>query len=475
MTQTHPDARTDARPAPDAGRWRALVLLCLAQFMLIVDVTVVNVALPSIGRDLSLGRTDLTWVVAAYSLCFGGLLLLGGRLADTLGRRRAFLTGLAVFTTASLASGLAWSGGSLVAGRVAQGVGAALLSPAALSIITTTFRGAERRRALGLWAAIGGGGGAVGVLFGGLLTSGPGWEWVFFINVPIGVTVLALLPRFVPAAPGARRPLDVPGALAATATAASLIFGLVKAGEYGWRDAVTVVPLAVALVGALAFVMIERTARTPLVPLALLRRRTIATGNLVMLAASSLLLATFFLTSQYLQNLLSLSAVETGLVFLPVALATAVGAHLSSTLIGRAGTRPVAVTGFALAAIGLLLLARVPADGHVLVDVLPGFVVLALGLGAGFVCATTTAMRRVAHREAGLASGIVNTGHEIGGALGVALAAALAGTSVGGHTVEGFQTAFGVFAAAAGVIALLALFLIPAGRPDTGGRPLLAH
>ncbi|HEU5156471.1 MAG TPA: MFS transporter [Streptosporangiaceae bacterium] len=460
---------------PDARRWRALALLCLAQFMLIVDVTVVAVALPTIGRDLSLGRGGLTWVVAAYSLCFGGLLLLGGRLADTLGRRRAFLVGLTVFTAASLVSGLAWSGAALIGGRVAQGVGAALLSPAALSIITTTFAGPERNRALGVWAAIGGSGGAVGVLLGGLLTSGPGWQWIFFVNVPVGLAVLALVPRAVAPVPPMRRPLDLAGALTATSAAALLIFALVRAGEYGWGDATTLVPLGVAVAAATGFVLTERTARSPLVPLPMLGRRSIATGNLVMLSASSLLLASFFLSSQYLQNVLAYSAVGTGLVFLPVALAIIVGAHVSSVLIGKVGPRPVTAASFAISAAGLLLLAGLPADGRVLVDLLPGFLILAVGLGSGFVCATTTALSGVGHHEAGLASGIVNTGHEIGGAFGVALATALAGASVGGQTVGGFQTAFGAFAAGAAVVAVLAPALVPAGRPEPGEGPVFAH
>jgi MFS family permease len=350
-----------------------------------------------------------------------------------------------------------------------------LLSPAALSIITTTFAGAERNRALGLWAAVGGSGGAIGVLVSGLLTSGPGWQAVFFVNVPIGLAVLALVPRSVAPMPPARRPLDVPGALVATATAALLIFGLVRAGEYGWSDATAFGPLLTAAGGAAVFVLTERAAASPLVPLPMLGRRPIATGNLIMLSASSLLLAAFFLTSQYLQNLLAFSAVRTGLAFLPVALATIVGAHLSSMFVGRFGPRPVAVAGFAIAAAGLLLLAGLPADGHVLVDLLPGFMLLAVGLGSGFVCATTTAMHGIGHDEAGVASGIVNTGHEIGGAFGVALATALAGASVGGQAVGGFHTAFGAFGVAAAVIAVLALVLIPGGRPDPGSGPVFAH
>lgn len=466
----HPDA-----PAPRPHRWRALVLLCVAQFMLIIDITVVNVALPSVAADLHLGRGGQTWVVTAYSLCFGGLLLLGGRLADTIGRRRAFLLGLALFTAASLASGLAATGGMLIAGRAAQGVGAALLSPAALSIVTTTFHGPERNRALGVWAGIGGTGAAVGVLAGGLLTSGPGWEWVFFVNVPVGLAVLALLPSAVAHIPPVRRPLDPGGAVTATLAAAALIYGLVQAGEHGWGAARTLVPVAAAAVLAAAFLLIERAVRTPLVPPALLRRRTIASGNVLMVAASALLLSGFFLCSQYLQNLLGFSAVETGLAFLPAAVATIAGAHLASHLAGRTGTRPIAAAGFLVAAAGVLLLARAPAAGHLLPDVLPGFVLLAVGAGAGFVSATMTAMSGIGHEEAGLASGVVNTGHEIGGALGIALATAIAGASIGGRTAGGFHTAFTTFGVAAAVVALLALVLVPPGRPDLGDGPVFAH
>ncbi|MEU6751089.1 MFS transporter [Spirillospora sp. NPDC046719] len=466
----HPDA-----PAPRPHRWRALVLLCVAQFMLIIDITVVNVALPSVAADLHLGRGGQTWVVTAYSLCFGGLLLLGGRLADTIGRRRAFLLGLGLFTAASLVSGLAGTGGTLIAGRAAQGVGAALLSPAVLSIVTTTFHGAERNRALGVWAAIGGAGAAVGVLAGGLLTSGPGWEWVFFVNVPVGLAVLALLPSAVAHVPPVRRPLDLGGAVTAPLAAAALIYGLVQAGEHGWGTPRALVPIGAAAFLAAAFLLIERAVRTPLVPPALLLRRTIASGNVLIVAASALLLSGFFLCSQYLQNLLGFSAVQTGLAFLPAAVATIAGAHLAAHLAGTTGTRPVAAAGFLAAAAGVLLLARVPAGGHLLPDVLPGFVLLALGAGAGLVAATTTAMSGIGHEEAGLTSGVVNTGHEIGGALGIALATAMAGASIGGDTVGGFHTAFTTFGAGAAVVALLALVLVPPGRPDLGDGPVFAH
>ncbi|KOV39006.1 MFS transporter [Streptomyces sp. XY431] len=460
------------------GRWRALASLCAAQFMLIVDVTVVNVALPSIAADLSLSRSALTWVFAAYSLTFGGLLLLGGRLADGFGRRRTFLLGLAVFTAASLLSGLAWTGGVLIAARAVQGVGAALLSPAAMSIITTTFHGPERSRALGVWGAIGGTGAAVGVLLGGALTAGPGWAWIFFINVPVGLAVLAVLPGLVPATPPQHRPagLDVPGTLTGTAAAALLVYGLVRAGDAGWASPVVLVTLAAAVGCAIAFVLIARTVREPLLPPALLTNRPVMAGALVMLAASSLLLAGFFLSSWYAQHRLGLSALRTGLVFLPAAVGTILGAHGAAHALGRLGARPTAAIGFAVSGAGAALLARLPADGTALRDLMPGFILLSVGLGAGFVCATTTAMRGVDHHRAGLVSGIVNTGHELGGALGVALASVLAASSLSGTGgMSGLHAAFTACAVAAFAMAALALWLVPPGRPEATDGPVFAH
>ena len=506
-SRPHPGSppRPPSQPPPDPQRWRALALLCAAQFMLIVDVTVVNVALPSIARSLSLGRGGLTWVMAAYSLCFGGLLLLGGRLADGLGRRRAFLAGTALFTAASLLSGLSWNGGWLIGARAAQGVGAALMSPAAMSIITTTFHGPERNRALGVWGAIGGSGAAVGVLLGGALTAGPGWQWVFFINVPIGVAVLLLLPRLVPRGPGAGlRGLDVPGGALVTAAVGLLVYGLNHAGSDGWGSLATVLSLAGSVTAVLAFAAVEHRTPVPLIRPGLLRRgtapgstssmstvststvststsstNTVSGGTLAMLAASLLLVFGFFLISWYLQHELGLSALRTGLYFLPVAVSAAVGAHTAAHVLGHAGFRRVGAAGFVLAGIGALWLARLPPHGSPALDVVPGFVPLALGLGAGFVCATTAAMHGVEHREAGLVSGIVSTGHELGSALGVALASALAGTSLTGvgaaAGVGGFHVAFGTAAALAFACAALAPLLLPAGRPDPAAGPVFAH
>ncbi|WP_413805550.1 MFS transporter [Streptomyces sp. OE57] len=471
---------------PHPRRWLMLALLCMAQFMLIVDVTVINVALPVIEEELSLSPAALTWIVTAYTLCFGSLLLLGGRIGDLFGRRRMFLVGLTVFTAASLMSGLAGSGGTLIAARAAQGVGAALLSPAAMALVTSMFHGPERNRALGVWAAIGGTGAAFGVLLGGLLVSGPGWEWVFFINVPIGSAVLVAVPLLLKghtAAGGhgeASAGVDPLGALTMTAAPALLIYGLVQARSHGFGAPAGWIPLAAALVCAALFVLVERRVAAPLVRLPVFARRPLIGGSLVMLAASGVLISGFFLCSLYLQHVLGLSALRTGLAFLPVALATAVGAHLGSQAVGRLGWRVTAATGFVLGGIGAVLLSGVRRDGDVWTDVLPGFFLLALGLGAGFVCATTSAMNGIEHQDAGLASGLVNTFHELGSALGIAVVAAVAGGSLegGGGAVpsaDGFSHAFTACAVISAAAALIGVTLLPRGRPDPSQGPVFAH
>ena len=453
----------------DQRRWLALVLLCLAQFMLIVDVTVVNVALPSIGADLSAGREALTWVVTAYVLTFGGLMLLGGRLADVLGRRNVLLIGLAVFTIASLASGLAVDETTLIVGRVAQGVGAALLSPAALSIITTTFHGAERNRALGVWAGIGGSGAVVGVLLGGVLTSGPGWEWVFFVNVPVGLAILAAIPATVAA--DRRRPRegspDVAGALVVTSATALLVYGLVEAGDSGWTATGTLAPIAAGLLLYAGFIMIERTVATPLMRVELLTRRPVVSGTFIMLVATGLLVGFFFLSTLYLQHALGLSALKTGLIFLPAAVAIGVGAQVGAHLIGRLGGRPVAAAAFLLTATGAALLTRVSVESDIYTDFLPGFVIAAFGLGPAFVVATTTTLANVDHHEAGLASAVINTFHELGGAIGVAVLSTVAAASTA-HTatsIDGFTDAFTVSAVAAAIAGGISFRLVPPGKP----------
>ncbi|MET7644957.1 MFS transporter [Streptomyces sp. NPDC005426] len=449
-----------------------LALLCVAQFMLVLDVTVVNVALPGMAADLHLDRTALTWVVTAYTLCFGGLMLLGGRLADALGARRTLLAGLAVFTAASLVSGLAGSAATLIGGRVAQGVGAALLSPAALALVTTSFHGPARNRALGVWAAIGGTGSAIGVLVGGALAGGPGWSWVFYVNVPVGLALLAALPVFVPPrAPQPSARLDVPGAVLVTAGTGALIYGLVEAGDGGWGAPATLLPLGAAVLLYAGFAAVERVAREPLMDLRMFTRRPVLAGAFLMLIATGLLIAFFFLGSVYLQHGRGYGALRTGLVFLPVAVAVGVGAHLGSRLVTSVGSRATAVGGMAVATAACAPLSRIGADSSVYGVLVPGLAVAALGLGAVFVTATTTALGMVPHGEAGLASGVVNTFHEVGGSIGVAVVSTVAAAGIGGvaGTVTGFADAFLVCAVAAGGCAVVAAALVPRGKPETGG------
>jgi EmrB/QacA subfamily drug resistance transporter len=442
--------------------------------MLILDLTVVNVALPDLGADLDLSRTAFTWTISIYVLFFGGLLLLGGRLADVFGGRTMMLTGLVVFTLASLASGLAQNETLLIGGRVAQGVGAALLSPAALSTVTSTFHGEERNRALSVWASIGGVGFAAGVLIGGILTSGPGWRWVFFINVPVGLVLLAGIRAVVPL----RRPdraagrIDVLGAVTVTAATGSLIYGMINAGDEGWADPGTLLPIAAAIVLYAVFVVAERTVRTPLMHPSLLTRRPIVTGAFLMLIASGVLIADLFLGSQYLQHLRGLSALETGLFFLPAALGLMIGAIAAGRLVGRIGTRPVAVVGLVLVAIGNGLLIGLSAGGNVYVEALPGTFLFALGGGPLFVCATTSALGRVGLHEAGLVSGIVNTFNQLGAAICVAVASTVAAAGLT-HTpsLDGFTDAFAVFTVVAAVAAVVSLRLVPSGTPQMTGVP----
>lgn len=461
--------------APTRRSWLLLALLCVAQFMLILDITVVNVALPSIGTDLQLSQQLLTWVVTAYSLTFGGLMLLGGRLADVVGRRTMFSIGLVVFVAASLASGLASEGSTLVTFRVAQGVGAALLSPAALALVTTTFEGADRTKALSVWAAIGGMGSAAGVLVGGVLTSGPGWEWVFFVNVPVGIAVLfgvlAVIPR--QAGPGGRGGgrIDLPGAVLVTGATALLILGMTRAGTYGWGATGSWLPIVLGVVGYALFVLTERTVREPLVRLDIFRDRPVVAGIVCVALSSGLLISGFFLGSIYLQRTAGLSALRTGLVFLPVAVAVIVGAGVATPLLSKLGYRLVATIGMVITAAGTAWLIALPDDGGV-ADLLPGLMVLSAGSGMAFVAATAVALSTVQHEEAGLTSGLVNTLHEIGGALGVALASALAGASlVAAGVSDGFDQAFLGLTVIGAVGAVVVLAATPAGKLPPGVKP----
>jgi EmrB/QacA subfamily drug resistance transporter len=474
----HPVRDTNEPRQPQASadprRWEALAVISVAQFMLILDLTVVNVALPDLGADLDLSRSAFTWAISIYVLFFGGLLLLGGRLADVFGARPMMLTGVVIFTLASLASGLAQNETLLIGGRVAQGVGAALLSPAALSTITSIFHGEERNKALSVWASLGGIGFAAGVLIGGILTAGPGWRWVFFINVPVGIVLLAAIPAVVPQ----RRPhrtagrIDVLGAVIVTAATGSFIYGMINAGDGGWADLGTLLAIAAAIVLYGVFVVVERTVPTPLMHPSLLSRRPIAAGAFLMLVASGVLVAGVFLGSQYLQHLRGLSALETGLFFLPAALGLMIGAIAAGRLVGTIGTRPVAVVGLALVAIGNALLIGLSAGGNVYVEALPGVVVFGLGGGPLFVCATTSALGRVGQHEAGLVSGVVNTFNQLGAAICVAVASTVAATGLTRTpSIDGFTDAFTVFTVIAAVAAVLSLRLVPSGTPQMTGAP----
>jgi EmrB/QacA subfamily drug resistance transporter len=457
---------TPTTTGADPRRWRMLALLGTAQFMLILDVTVVAIALPHIGVDLSLSREALTWMVSAYTLMFGGLMLLGGRLADLFGSRRVVLAGLALFTVASLLTGLAAGAAMLIGGRVLQGIGAALLSPAALSVVTKTFHGEERNKALGIWSALGGGGSAIGVLVGGVLSAGPGWQWVFFINVPIGLVVFVVLSRMLPRdlPRGARARLDVPGAVLVTAATGTAIYALINAGDRGWLTAATLGTLAGAVVLYGLFVVLQRTVRSPLMDVAILTRRPVVTGTLLILVATALMIAMFFLGSFYLQHFQGYGALRTGLLFLPIAVATIIGAQAAGHVIGRLGARWVAVTGLTVTAIGT----AVPAfwDGPALT--VAGISVGAAGIGAAFVAASTTTLAQVAPQEAGLASGLLSTFHEFGAAFGVAVVSSIAAASITGHSDVGFTRGFAFAAIAAAVSAVLALMVVPATKPPAG-------
>jgi EmrB/QacA subfamily drug resistance transporter len=463
----HPMARpattsTVPAPHPHPRRWRTLGLLGIAQLMLILDVTVVAVALPNIATDLELGRQQLTWVVSGYTLAFGGLLLLGGRAADLFGARRLVIVGLALFAGASLLAGLAPTGWALLAGRVLQGLAAAILSPSALSLVVMMFDGAERDRALGIWSALGGGGAALGLLVGGSLTAGPGWPWVFFVNVPVGLLLGLGLHRALPrdAARTSPGPLDLLGAALVTAATGTLIYALIQAGDRGWTSAATGVLAATAAALYLAFVIRVRHAAHPLMNLNLLVRRPVAVGTLLVLVATALMITVFFLGSFYFQNYRGFNALQTGLVFLPVALATMTGSTFAGRVLARLGPRLLGAVALGVGGLGMWVAATV--DGSV--AMVAGIGLAAAGTGAVFVVASATALGQVAPAEAGIASGIVSTFHEFGASLGAAVVSSVAAASLAGTSQVGFSRGFATAAVVAAATALVTLAVAP-GRP----------
>src|SRR5215469_9400952 len=456
--------------------WSLLILLSAAQFMVILDATVVNVALPSIAKSLSFAPAALQWVVTAYVLVSGGLVLLGGRATDVIGRRRIFLAGVAVFTIASLASGLSPSAGVLIASRAAQGAGAAMLTPAALSIITTVYAGAQRTAALGIWGAIGAGGAAVGVLAGGMLTSWFGWRSVFLINVPVGVISGLLSLRMVPAARTTGRigrELDLPGAALAVAGLVTLAYALAGAPPHGWASARTDLLLLLAVMLLTSFAVAERYAqrrgRRPLVTPQVWRNRPLVAGALVMFASTGILVATFFLNTLYLQEVLGASALRVGLEFLPLAVVIGVGAHLASRLLPRAGSRALVVAGLVAMAGGALLLTHVTAKSGYWTGFLPALLIVGVGAGLVLPSASITAMSEISDDQAGLASGLMSTAHEIGGALGVAVFSAVA-VAISGGIGAGYRHGFAVAAAVAAGLALVVGLTMPIVRPAAGAR-----
>ncbi len=459
--------------SPYPHRWRLLGLLGAAQLMLILDVTVVAVALPDMGADLGLGRDTLTWVVSAYTLAFGGLMLLGGRAADLLGPGRLVAAGLFVFTVASLVTGFASSAEVVVGGRVAQGVGAAVMSPAALSTVVRIFDGDERNRALGVWSALGGVGAAVGVLLGGVLTAGPGWSWVFWINVPIGAVVLLALLRFMPPLPGGstRSRLDVIGAVLVTAATGTVTYALIDAGQRGWGSGRTIGLIAVGLVLYAVLGVWLRTARQPLFDLGLLGRRPVLAGTFVLFVATALMVSVFFLGTFQLQEREGYGPLATGLMFLPVALATMAGAQLGGRLIGRTGGRRLGSGGLLLAAAGLLLPALVTGTAATVIAVSVG----AGGLGALFVVASATALSHVEPENAGVASGMLSTFHELGATLGAAVMSGVAAASLVTGSSAGFEQAYLVAAAVALGAAAVTAVLIPAAPRTTPARASDSH
>ncbi len=482
-TSGHRDELVEPPPSGETNRWLVLVIVCLAQFMVILDATVVNVALPSIQEDLGFSAADLQWVINGYTLTFGGFLLLGGRAGDLFGRRRLFLIGVALFSGASLLCGLATSETWLVVARGLQGLGGALVAPTALSIITTTFaEGEDRTKALGVWSAIAASGGAFGLLLGGILTDLLSWEWVFFVNVPVGVATALLALRYVPESKAALKSnaLDLPGAITVTAGLIVLVYAIVKAESNGWGSATTLTLAAIAFALLVAFVLIERRHPAPLIRLGIFKVRSLAGANAVMLLAAGGLFAFFFFSTLYVQLLLGYSPLEAGLAFLPIAICIGIGAGLAGQLVKRIGVRSTTVVGLVMAAFGLWLFSRAPVDGTYLSHVFPAIIPQAIGMGLTFVPVTLIATTNVADEDAGLASGLFNTSQQIGGALGLAILSTLAAEKtssvleeLGGRPspgerasalLEGFDVAF--VAAALVLLASAVLLLGTVRRSD---------
>jgi EmrB/QacA subfamily drug resistance transporter len=467
-------------------------VIVVSQFMVVLDTAIVNVALPSIKTDLHFSEEDLQWVITGYSICFGGVLLLGGRLADLLGRRRVFMVGILLFTASSLLDGLAWSEASLITFRCLQGLGAALVSPAALSMLTTTFEeGRERNRALGLWAAVSGSGGAAGALLGGALTSGFSWSWIFYVNVPVGALVLAISPRLLreSRADVSERHFDFAGAAAITGGLMLLVYAMTRATDHGWGTPATISLLAAAGLLVASFFVIEHRSKAPLLPLRILRQRTLAGSNVSGLIAGTVIVSQFLLLTLYMQQVLHYSPIETGLAYIGLTLTTIVFSTVAQALVTRAGVRRVLPAGLGLSTVAFVLFARLPVEGHYFTDLFPAFIISGLGLATVFVPMTIGALTGVRKADAGIASGLINTNTQIGGAIGVAAAITIATTATkhyvdshagisafnGAALTHGFDVAFWVLAATAAAGAVIAALMLESQPSPAEPEPEVAH
>jgi len=466
-----------ASAGTDDRRWLTLAVVVAAQFMVVVDIAIVNVALPSIKNDLHFSEESLQWVITAYSIFFGGVLLLGGRLADLLGRRRLLIIGVALFAASSLLAGLAWSSGSLIVFRALQGLGGALLSPAALSILTTTFReGRERNIALGVWGAASGSGGAAGVLLGGALTSYLSWSWIFFVNVPVAAAIIGVTPFLVreSRADIGHRYFDFAGATTITTSLMLLVYAMTRATQHGWSDSVTVTTLAVSALLAVAFIVIELRSKAPLLPMRIFRLRTLTAANVTALFLSSAVFSQFFLLTLYMQQVLHYSAIQTGVAYIALTLSIIGFSVIGQSLATRIGVRKVLPAGLLLSAIALVMYARLPVNGHYFWDVFPAFIISGIGLALSFVPVQIASLTGVRQSDAGIASGLINTSQQIGGAIGLAAASTIATTYTshyvsshvgatagsGSALTYGFEIAFYVLASLAVVGAIVAAVFI---------------
>jgi EmrB/QacA subfamily drug resistance transporter len=466
-------------------KWLGLALLLLVQFMVVLDIAIVNVALPSIQTDLGFSQENLQWVISAYALLFGGFLLLGGRAADLLGRRRLFLAGIVVFTVASFISGLAWSEGALIGARALQGLGAALVTPAALSIISTTFtEGSERNKALGAWGAVGAFGAVAGVLLGGVLTDLLSWEWIFFVNVPVGIAAFALTPFLIGESRDATaKSFDLPGAVLVTGGLVVLVYAITQANDYGWTSIETIGLFAASVALLAGFLGWEARSKDPLMPFSIFRLRTLVGANVAGLILGTAMFGMFLMLTLYMQQVLGYSPLRTGVAYLAVAGTAIFWSALAAQLVTRIGVKPVLVVGMAALTAGLVYFTQVSVGGSYLGDLLPGFLLISVGLGFSFVPISIAALAGVEPAEAGLASGLINTSQQIGGALGIAALSSIAtsttsdevstGTAVPFALTDGFQAAFVAGGAVALVGVLVALFVV--SRRDLEQAPVEAE